>query len=65
MDKLWDIPFFLPESSKLHLSLLGARNIFMESVGAVVTKNILSLKKTLKKLKAPETYFFAKSYEKT
>ena len=36
----------------------------MESIGAVVMKNILSLKKILKKLKASETEFFAKGYEK-
>ena len=64
MDKLWDIPFFLPKNSKLHLSLLGVRSMFMESIGTVAMKNILSLKKILKKLKAPETEFFAKGYEK-
>ena len=60
MDNLWDIPFFLPKSSKLHLSLLGVRSIFIESIGTVAMKNVLSLKK----LKAPETEFFAKGYEK-
>ena len=45
MDKLWDIPFFLPKNSKLHLSLLSVRSIFMESIGTVAMKNILSLKK--------------------
>ena len=60
MNKQWDIPFFLPKYSKLHLSLLGVRSIFMESIGTVTTKNILSLKK----LKAPETEYFAKGYEK-
>ena len=44
-DKLWDIPFFLPKKSNLHLSLLGVRSIFMESIGTVAMKNILSLKK--------------------
>ena len=44
MDKLWDNPFFLPKISKLHLSLLGVRSKVMESIGAVVMKNILSLK---------------------
>ena len=64
MDKLRDIPIFLPKNSKLHLSLLGVRSIFMESIGTVAMKNILSLKKILTKLKAPETEFFAKGYEK-
>ena len=64
MDKLWDIPFFLPKNSKLHLSLLGVRSIFMESIGTMAMKNILSLKNIEKKLKAPETEFFAKGYEK-
>ena len=37
---------FLPlKNSKLHLSLLGVRSIFMESIGTVAMKNILSLKK--------------------
>ena len=44
-DKLWDIPLFLPKKSKLHLSLLGVGSIFMESIGTVAMKNILSLKK--------------------
>ena len=38
MDKLWDIPFFLPKNSKQHLNLLGLQSIFMESIGAVVSK---------------------------
>ena len=38
-DILWDIFFFIPKSSKLHLSLLGVRIIFMESIRAVVMKN--------------------------
>ena len=62
MEKLWDIPFFLAKSSKQHLSLLGVRSIFLESIGAVVMKNLLSLKKILKIIKVPE--FFAKGYEK-
>ena len=45
MEKLWDIPFFLPKKSKHHLSLVDIRSIFMGSIGAVVVKNILSLKK--------------------
>ena len=45
MDKLWDIPFFLPKNSKLHLSLLGVRSIFMQSIRTVAIKNISSLKK--------------------
>ena len=44
-DKLWDIHFFLPKKSKLHLSLLSVRSIFMESIGTVAMKNTLSLKK--------------------
>ena len=45
MDKLWDIPFFLSKSSsRLHLSQLGVRSIFMESIGTVAMKNKLSLK---------------------
>ena len=39
-----DIPFFLPKNSKLNLNLLGVRSIFMESIGTVAMKNILSLK---------------------
>ena len=46
MDKLWNIPFFLPKNSKLHLSLIGVRSIFKESIGAVTMKIIL--KKILK-----------------
>ena len=45
MDKLWDIPIFLPKSSKQHLSLLSVRSIRMESFGVLVMKNKLSLKK--------------------
>ena len=45
MDKLLDILFFLPKNSKIHLSLLGVPNVFMESIGTVAMKNILSLKK--------------------
>ena len=45
MNKLRDIPFFLTKNSKLHLSLLGVRSIFMESIGTVAMKNILNLKK--------------------
>ena len=44
MDKVWDILFFLQKYSKLHLSLLGVRSIFLESIGTVAMKNILSLK---------------------
>ena len=65
IDKLWDISFFLPKSSKLHLILLGVRSIFMDSFGTVAMKNILILKKVLKKLKAPETEFFGKGYEES
>ena len=36
----------------------------MESIGAVVTKIILNLKKKLKNLEATETEIFAKRYEK-
>ena len=43
MDKMLD-SFLPPKSSKLHLSLLGLQSVFLESVGAVVTKTILSLK---------------------
>ena len=63
MDRLWDIPFFLTKNSKLHLSLLGVRSIFMESIGTVALKNILSLK-NIEKTKTSETEFFAKGYEK-
>ena len=63
MDKLWDIPFFLPKNSKLHLSLLGVRSIFIESIGTVYEK-YTEHEKILKKLKAPETEFFAKGYDK-
>ena len=45
MDKLWDIPFFLPKNSKLHLSLLGVQSTFIESIGTVAIKDLLSLKK--------------------
>ena len=45
MNKLLDIPFFLPKSAKLHLSLLGVQSIFMDSIGIVAMKNILILKK--------------------
>ena len=45
MDKLEDIPFFLPKKSNQHANLLDAQSIFMESIGAVVTKNILTLRK--------------------
>ena len=64
MDKLWDIPFFLPKNSKLHPSLLGVRSIFMESIGTEAIKKYTELEKILKKLKAPETEFFAKGYKK-
>ena len=37
----------------------------MDSFGTVAIKNILILKKVLKKLKAPETEFFGKVYEKS
>ena len=58
MDKLWDIPFFLPKNSKLHLSLLGVIN--WNSGHDKYTE----LEKILKKLKAPETEFFAKGYKR-
>ena len=45
MDKQKDIPFFLPKNSNKHPNLFGVHSIFMESIGAVVTKNILNLKK--------------------
>ena len=38
MDKLYDIPFFLPKNSNRYPNLLGIENIFMESVGAAVTE---------------------------
>ena len=34
-----------PKKSNLHLNLFGVRSILKESIGAVVMKNILSLKK--------------------
>ena len=60
MDKLWDILLFLPQNSKLHLSLLGVRSIYMESIGTVAMRNI-QFEKKMKKLKGE---FFAKGYEK-
>ena len=36
----------------------------MESIGAVVIKNILSFEKIEKKLKTPETEFLTNGYEK-
>ena len=45
MDKLSDIPVFLSKKSKYNLNLLGVQSILKESIGAVVMKNILSLKK--------------------
>ena len=45
MDKLWDIPFFLPKNSKLHLSLFGVWRIFMESIGEVGIKIYTELEK--------------------
>ena len=65
MDKLWDIPFFLPKNSKLHLSLFGVWRIFMESIGEVGIKIYTELEKILKKLEAPQTEFFAQVYEKS
>ena len=59
MDKLWDIPFFLPKNSKLHLGLFGVWRIFMESIGEVGIKIYTELEKILKKLEAPQTEFFA------
>ena len=48
MNKLWDITFFLPpKSSKLHLSCY---------------EKYTELQKILKKLKPPETEFFATGY---
>ena len=65
MDKLWDIPFFLPKNSKLHLSLLGVRSIFIQRINwNSGHEKYTELEKILKKLKAPETEFFAKGYEK-
>ena len=64
MDKQKVIPFFLPKNSNQHPNLFGVHSIFMESIGAVVTKNILNLKKILKNLEATDTEFFAKGYEK-
>ena len=46
MDKLKDIPFFLPKNSNQNTNLLGVQSIFMESVGAMVTKTKLNLKKS-------------------
>ena len=60
MDKQKVIPFFLPKNSNQHPNLFGVHSIFMESIGAVVTKNILNLKN----LEATDTEFFAKGYEK-
>ena len=45
MDKQKDIPFFLPKNSNQHPNLFGVHSIFMESIGAVVKKKILNLKK--------------------
>ena len=59
-DKLWHISFFLPKKSKQHLNLLGVRSFFLDSFGLLIMKIILSLKKQLTKLKAPETVFFCK-----
>ena len=64
MVKQKDIPFFLPKNSNQHPNLFGVHSIFMKSIGAVVTKNILNLKKKLKNLEATDTEFFAKGYEK-
>ena len=44
-----------------HPNRFGVQNIFLESVGARVTKNILNLKN----LEATETEFFAKFCEKS
>ena len=45
MDKQKDIPFFFPKNSNHYPNLFGVHSIFMESIGAAVTKNILNLKK--------------------
>ena len=55
MDKLWDIPFFLPKSSKLHLSQLGIRSIFIESIGTVATKK---LEKNIEKTESSRNRIF-------
>ena len=45
MDEQKDIPFFHPKNSNQHSNLFGVHSMFMESIGAVVTKTILNLKK--------------------
>ena len=50
--------------SSNHLSLLVVRSIFIESIGAVVMKKILRLKKLLKEQHAPETEFFSQNIMK-
>ena len=54
MDKLKDIPFFLPKNSNQNTNLLGVKSIFMESV---------ELEEKLKNLESTETQFFGKSHE--
>ena len=58
MEILSDIPFFLPKSSDQHLSVLRLRSIFMESIGAVLTKIYSTL--YIEKFKSPKNGVFCK-----
>ena len=60
MDKLWDIPFFLPKRFSVCLVYEASPWNQLNSGHGKYTE----LEKILKKLKAPETEFFAKGYEK-
>ena len=55
--------FFFPKNSKQNRNLLSVRRISIESIGTVVMKNILSLKK-IEKIKSSSNGVFAKACEK-
>ena len=55
--------FFFPKNSKQNRNLLSVRRISIESIGTVVMKNILRLKK-IEKIKSSSNGAFAKACEK-